>query len=272
MITSYSSIIADRANLRKCGINIIYDIPETNLYRFRITMNNKYAEATYSYDGSATRLLPGIEKYEQQVFGAFTEAGYLVHKSNDPWIAPTLYRSIEDVGKDDLSFEVYLNPEEYSGVASEEEIAHIIAIMKKCRTLSKVYISYKSKVYNLTKEEYQKVLEESKDQILLWIKKYLGSGFSINSIGKDFQEIFRIPIIQFEYSSNDYIAKRFAEDLAFEYLESLGFNKILLATTAYGFICSECNNIVTKSRLCPFVKKYTQQVCPKCGGKYIRVI
>ena len=115
-------------------------------------------------------------------------------------------------------------------------------------------------------------MEETKDQILLWIKKYLGSGFSINSIGKDFQENFRIPIIPFEYSSNDYIAKRFVENLAFEYLESLGFTKRILETTAYGFLCTECHNIVTKSRLCPFVKKYTQQVCPKCGGKYIRVI
>ena len=42
MITSYSSIMADRANLRKCGIDIIYDISETNLYRFRIIMNNKH--------------------------------------------------------------------------------------------------------------------------------------------------------------------------------------------------------------------------------------
>jgi len=268
---NFFSIFEERTNSRKFGVNIIYDIPKTALYRFIIRMGNKYSKTAVSYDGSATERLSGIEKYEDQVYGALRDAGYWVQKSDSLYSSPYLYRSIEDVGKCNLPFKVYLNPNEYSGIATETDINCILSILQNCDALSNVRLEFKKEVYDITKEEYRKVLEDAKNAVLLWIKEYLSNGLSISNIGVDFQKCFGIPIIPFEYSSDDYIAKEFVENLAFEYLENRGFPKSILRKAVFGFICKECGNIVTKSRSCAFVTNYKQQKCPKCSGEFERV-
>lgn len=256
---------------RKLGIDINYNLPESDLYRFKISMKNKYTETITTHDGSASRSLSGIEEYEKQVFKALADAGYYIQEPDSSWSSPTLYRNVDDANKADCTFNVYLHPQGYSGIATESDIKTIMDILQKCNALSDINLVYKSKVYNLTKDEYMQVLEENRDQILTWIREYLRCGFSINTIGEYFRDLFGIPIVLFSYNSNDNIAKDYAKKLAIEYLVSLGFTKEIMKKAAYGFICQECKCIITKKRSCPYVKNYKQPKCPNCGGKIERV-
>lgn len=248
------------------GMNIrLENLPSDNLYEFRIVMGNDYTRSERMGADLITIDLKGIDVFEKQFFSLLKEAGYYIDypEQTNKYIknSPYMYFNEDDVINPHARMKVYIGSNEISGHAPEEEIQKILELLKKCQYVHNIRLVYSWKVYDISDDEYLRILEKAKPQIMKWAERYLEYGYSKSGIGDNFSRLFGILRIS-NHLSCDRIAPYYVNKIT---------QDINIVNAKYVFKCVQCGSLIRKQRKCAFIYDYKSYKCPSCGGKYERI-
>lgn len=278
MTTSFLNLVEAQNERFRCGTQISYDIPQSDLRDFMIGFENKY---TVFYD-EMLRCLPGIEDYKAEMYGMLRAQGYWIADSHNPMLSPTLYRNQTEALQNSHTFNVYLYPCAYSGVAPEKDIKILMELLNRCFAVKNVRLTYSRTVYDLTEEAYQAVLEKARPQIECWLRIFLKQHPRYNA-GETFSQIFLLRPADESGFHPDCVTSLYVNKLAESIRDELrphntkSIDRPLAAiphremAVKYAFKCQNCGQIVKRKQMSKFVRDYKLYHCGRCGGNFVPI-
>ena len=288
MINSLLDVLNYRTGASTFGIEIKFDLPMTDLREFKITMSNSFSKTERWGSDIITRIEKNKSKMFYDDIGTQLEKeGYWVEPGDEREIGtcPTLYATEKEALKEYPTLDVYMHPQEFSGVAPIKDIDIIYSILRKSKYVSNLSIEYIQPVYDLSMEVYQEIIKKEQVAIEKWIKQYLVRGFSEEKAGRNFHKTYGICLLS-EAGDRAFSGMEtdipYIKELAQKINRELWINRwnkphpkrdknqCSIDEANYAFKCSICGSLVTKKRKCDFVNRYIEYSC-KCGGEFVRV-
>ena len=262
MESSLLDVLNYQMGRRTFGIEIKFDWPMTDLREFHITMRNQFSKTERNGADIVTITENKIKVFYDEIETQLKKEGYWIEPGHEGPIgtSPTLYASEKASLEEYPDLEVYMHPQEFSGIASVKDINIIYNVLKKSKYVSDISIRYDYPVYDLSLEEYQEILKKEEPAIKKWLRQYFARGLSEWNVGRNFHETYGVRLLSDAGTRACYGAKMdlpYIKELALQINRELCSNRYSkphpkrdknqcsIDEANYAFKCSICGSIIT---------------------------
>ncbi len=218
---TFLGIQNNKVAAEKYGIEIKFKLPRTSFCHFRIVYSNIFlAESKDGIDLFNNDVSIYADKISQQL----KDKGYYVVEINDLWCDDCFYAylSSKDETKEYPHMKVYIHPNAISGWAPKKDFNNLLEIAKSNSFISDVHIAYLQKVYNIDDNSYMNILQNSEEQILMWLTEYKKHHKNrSHGAAEIFNKIFGIKRLSVEHLYfKDYIVEKYIKELEEKFLNN----------------------------------------------------